>query len=29
MHEVLNIDENKKIIAQFGRNWRDESFEPS
>ena len=27
MHEALNID--KKIIAQFVYNLRDESFEPS
>jgi hypothetical protein len=28
MHEVLNIDE-KKLITQFGRKSRDESFEPN
>ena len=28
MHEVLNID-GKKLIIQFGRNLRDESFKPS
>jgi hypothetical protein len=26
MHEALNIDKNKKLITQFRRNERDESF---
>ena len=29
MREALNIDENKKLIAQFTCNLWDESFEPS
>jgi len=29
MHEVLNIDKNKKLITQFTCNLRDESFKPS
>jgi hypothetical protein len=27
MHEVLNVDEIKKLIAQFYRTLRDEHFE--
>ena len=29
MHGVLNIDEIKKLIAQFGCTLRDERFEPN
>jgi hypothetical protein len=29
MHEVLNIDEIKKLIAQFGCTLRDERFKPN
>jgi len=29
MHRVLNVDENKKLIAQFGCTLRDERFEPN
>ena len=29
MYEILNIDENKKLIAQFVCKSRDEYFEPS
>jgi hypothetical protein len=29
MYEVLNIDEIKKLIAQFARKLRDERFEPN
>jgi len=29
MHKELDIDENKKLIAQFACKSRDESFEPS
>jgi hypothetical protein len=29
MHGVLNVDEIKKLITQFGCTLRDESFEPN
>ena len=29
MHGVLNVDEIKKLIAQFGYTLRDERFEPN
>jgi hypothetical protein len=29
MHGVLNVDEIKKLIAQFSCTLRDESFEPN
>jgi hypothetical protein len=29
MHEVLNIDKKIKLITQFRRNGRDESFKPN
>jgi hypothetical protein len=29
MYGALNVDENKKLITQFGRKTRDESFEPN
>jgi len=29
MHEAINIDENKKLIAQFTYKSRDESFKSS
>jgi hypothetical protein len=29
MHEILNIDKKIKLITQFSRNSRDESFEPN
>jgi hypothetical protein len=29
MHEVLNVDKIKKLIAQFGCTLRDERFEPN
>jgi hypothetical protein len=29
MHEALNIDKKIKLITQFRRNGRDESFKPN
>jgi hypothetical protein len=29
MHGALNVDEKEKLITQFGRKPRDESFEPN
>jgi hypothetical protein len=29
MHEALNVDEIKKLIAQFTVKSRDESFKPN
>jgi hypothetical protein len=29
MHETLNIDKKIKLIKQFRRNGRDESFKPN
>jgi hypothetical protein len=29
IHGVLNIDKQKKLIAQFGWKSRDESFKPN
>jgi hypothetical protein len=29
MHEALNIDKKIKLIIQFRRNGRDESFKPN
>jgi hypothetical protein len=29
MHVVLNVDEKKKLITQFGRKSREKSFEPN
>ena len=29
MHGALNVDEKKKLIAQFGGKLRDERFKPN